>query len=85
MPSFGGEVKVNVSHVPALRHVKDPTTSVNYDVLAKFLVYFPPSLAEVPRAYVVRGARVQSAYRLQCRKGPTRDLYCETNLVHQVG
>ena len=26
------------SHVPALRHVKEPSTSVNYDVLAKFLV-----------------------------------------------
>ena len=26
------------------------------NVLAKFLVYFPPSLAEVSRAYVVRGA-----------------------------
>ena len=56
MPSFGGEVKVSVSHVPALRHVKVPTTSVNYDVLAKFLVYFSPSLVEVSRTYVVRGA-----------------------------
>ena len=62
----------NLSHVPALRHVKEP---VNYDVLAKF----PPSLAEVSRAYVVRGAsewgeligaRVHSAYRLQCRQAP---------------
>jgi len=25
-------------HVPALWHVKEPSTSVNYDVLAKFLV-----------------------------------------------
>ena len=49
-------------------------------------VSFPPSQAEVSRACVVRGAsgeewgeligaRVQSAYRLQCRKRPTRDLY----------
>jgi hypothetical protein len=38
------------------RHVKEPSTSVNYDVLAKFLVQFPPSLAEVSRAYVVSGA-----------------------------
>ena len=28
----------NLSHVPALRHAKEPSTSVNYDVLAKFLV-----------------------------------------------
>ena len=28
----------NLSHVPALRHVKEPSASVNYDVLAKFLV-----------------------------------------------
>ena len=28
----------NLSHVPSLRHVKEPSTSVNYDVLAKFLV-----------------------------------------------
>jgi len=28
----------NLSHVPALWHVKEPSTSVNYDVLAKFLV-----------------------------------------------
>jgi len=28
----------NLSHVPALRHVKEPSTSVNYNVLAKFLV-----------------------------------------------
>ena len=34
MPSFG-EVKESV---PALRHVKEPSNSVNYDVLAKFLV-----------------------------------------------
>jgi hypothetical protein len=26
------------SHVPALRYVKKPSTSVNYDVLVKFLV-----------------------------------------------
>jgi hypothetical protein len=43
-------------HVPVLRHVKEPSTYVNYDVLAKFLVYFPPSLAEVSRVYVVRDA-----------------------------
>jgi hypothetical protein len=29
MPSFGGEVKY-VSHVPALRHVKEPSNLVNY-------------------------------------------------------
>jgi len=28
----------NLSHVPALLHVKEPSTSVNYDVLPKFLV-----------------------------------------------
>ena len=38
----------NLFHVPALRRVKEHSTSVNYDV--------PPSLAEVSRAYVVRGA-----------------------------
>jgi hypothetical protein len=28
----------NLSHVQALRHVKEPSTSVNYDVLAKYLL-----------------------------------------------
>jgi hypothetical protein len=28
----------NLSHVPALRHVKEPSISVTYDVLVKFLV-----------------------------------------------
>jgi hypothetical protein len=36
MPSFGGEVKY-VSHVPALRHVKEPSNLVNYGLLVKFL------------------------------------------------
>jgi hypothetical protein len=46
----------NPSHVPALRHVKEPSTSVNYVCASQILVYFPPSLAEVSRACVVRGA-----------------------------
>ena len=36
IPSFGGEVKESACML--LRHVKEPSTSVNYDVLAKFLV-----------------------------------------------
>jgi hypothetical protein len=36
MPFFGGEVKY-VSHVPALRHVKERSNFVNYGLLAKFL------------------------------------------------
>jgi len=36
LPSEGK--RRNLSHVPALRRVKEPSTSVNYDVLAKFLV-----------------------------------------------
>ena len=51
MPSFGEEVKESV---PSFRHVKEPRNSVNYDVLTKFLVYFP-SLAQVSLAYVLRG------------------------------
>jgi hypothetical protein len=51
MPSFGGEVKY-VSHVPALRHVKEPSNSVNYGLLAIFLPwsYFRPSLTDVSHA-----------------------------------
>jgi hypothetical protein len=30
MPSFGGEVK-HLSHVPALGHVKEPSSFVNYE------------------------------------------------------
>jgi hypothetical protein len=40
MPSFGGEVKY-VSHVPALRHVKEPSNFVNYGLLAKSLALVP--------------------------------------------
>ena len=58
---------------------------MNYDVLAKFLVQFPPSLAEVSRAYVVRGASWDEWGELNGGKGtiglqaavpqnPTRDL-----------
>ena len=36
LPSEGK--RKNLSHVPTLRHVKEPSTSVNYDVLAKFLL-----------------------------------------------
>jgi len=36
LPSEGK--RKNLSHVPALRHAKEPSTFVNYDVLAKFLV-----------------------------------------------
>jgi len=75
----------NLSHVPALRHVKESCTFVNYDVLAKFLVKFPPSLAEVSRACVVRGASGdewgeliggKGTIGLQAAvpKGPTRNL-----------
>jgi hypothetical protein len=51
MPSFGGEVKY-VSHVPALPHVKEPSNSVNYGLLTKFIpwFYFRPSLTEVSHA-----------------------------------
>jgi len=31
-------LRPDISHVPALRYVKEPSTSVNYDVLAKFFV-----------------------------------------------
>jgi hypothetical protein len=55
MPSFGGEVKESVP-CPSFWQVKEPSTSVNYYVLEKFLVKFPRSLAEVSRAHVVRGA-----------------------------
>ena len=55
MPSFGGEVK-ECAPCPSFAAFKEPSTSVIYDVLAKFLVQFPPSLAEVSRACVVRGA-----------------------------
>jgi hypothetical protein len=43
MPSFAGEVKY-VSHVPTLRHVKEPSNFVNYGLLAKF-----PGLSSVLR------------------------------------
>jgi hypothetical protein len=43
MPSLGGEVKY-VSHVPALRHVKEPSNFVNYGLLATF-----PGLSSVLR------------------------------------
>jgi hypothetical protein len=50
MPSFGGEVKY-MFHVPALRHVKEPSNFVNYGLLAKFPgLKFRPSLAEVSHA-----------------------------------
>jgi hypothetical protein len=31
----------NLSHVPALRHVKEPTTSVNYDCASKIPCIVP--------------------------------------------
>jgi hypothetical protein len=49
--AFGGEAKY-VSHVPALRHVKEPSNSVSYELLAKFppWSWFHPSLTEVSHA-----------------------------------
>jgi hypothetical protein len=35
VPSFGGEVKESI---PALRHVKEPSTSVNYVCASQILV-----------------------------------------------
>jgi uncharacterized protein (DUF1786 family) len=34
MPSFGGEVK-HLSHVPAMGHVKEPSSFVNYEFSSK--------------------------------------------------
>ena len=75
----------NLSHVPALRHVKEPSTSVNYESASK-TPCIVPSFASRRLSCLcgawrlwgelgeLIGARVQSAYRLQCRKGPIRDL-----------
>jgi len=76
----------NLSHVPALRHVKEPSTSVNYECASK-IPCIVPSFASRGLSCLCGtwrlwrwmrrthwGARVQSAYRLQCRKGPTRGI-----------
>jgi hypothetical protein len=36
MPSFGGEVK-HLSHVPALAHVKEPSSFINYEFASKII------------------------------------------------
>ena len=75
----------NLFRVPALRHVKEPSTSVNYECASKIPCIVPSFASrgfsclwcvaplEMNEGNSL-GARVQSAYRLQCRKSPTRDL-----------
>ena len=67
--------------VPGLRHVKEPSTPVNYECASK-IPCMVPSFASRGLSCLwclaplemnegnSLGARVQSAYRLQCRKGP---------------
>ena len=72
----------NLCHVPALRHVKEPSTSLNYECASK-IPCIVPSFADRGLSCLCGawrlwwwmrgthwGVRVQSAYRLQWRKAP---------------
>jgi hypothetical protein len=68
----------NLPHVPTLGHVKEPNTCGKLQGAGKIRVFsFLPSLVEASRAAwcgaplemkegTISGARVQSAFRLQC-------------------
>jgi hypothetical protein len=44
MPSFGGEVK-HLSHVPALGHIKEPSSFVNYEFASSIQIHIVASFA----------------------------------------
>jgi hypothetical protein len=60
-PSFGGEVK-HLSHVPALGHVKEPSSFVNYESASKITYSSLPAWYAAPLEMnegTHSGARIQ--------------------------